>query len=60
MIERRRFLAKASGRSPRSSRAYPLPEWFATVPFGMDPQGVAVWYYHGDRLKLWEETRGWV
>ena len=34
----------------------PAVEWFTTVPFGIDPQGMAVWYYHGDGLKLWEET----
>jgi TRAP-type mannitol/chloroaromatic compound transport system substrate-binding protein len=34
----------------------PAVEWFTTVPFGLDPQGMAVWYYHGDGQKLWEET----
>jgi TRAP-type mannitol/chloroaromatic compound transport system substrate-binding protein len=34
----------------------PAVEWFTTVPFGIDPDGMAVWYYHGDGLKLWEET----
>ena len=34
----------------------PAVEWFTTVPFGLDPQGMAVWYYHGDGLRLWEET----
>jgi len=27
----------------------------STVPFGMNPQGMAAWYYQGDGLKLWEE-----
>jgi len=36
----------------------PAAEWFMSVPFGMDPQGMAAWYYHGDGLKLWEETYG--
>jgi TRAP-type mannitol/chloroaromatic compound transport system substrate-binding protein len=31
-------------------------EWFTTIPFGMNPQGMAAWYYQGDGLKLWEET----
>ncbi len=31
-------------------------EWFATVPFGMDPAGMTAWYYQGDGLRLWEET----
>ena len=30
--------------------------WFTTIPFGMDPHGMAAWYHHGDGLKLWEET----
>ena len=34
----------------------PAAEWFTSVPFGMDPQGMAAWYYQGDGLKLWEET----
>ena len=34
----------------------PALEWFATVPFGMNPQGMAAWYYQGDGLKLWEEA----
>jgi TRAP-type mannitol/chloroaromatic compound transport system substrate-binding protein len=31
-------------------------EWFCTVPFGMNPEGMAAWYYQGDGLKLWDET----
>jgi TRAP-type mannitol/chloroaromatic compound transport system substrate-binding protein len=34
----------------------PAVEWFATIPFGMNPQGMAAWYYQGDGLKLWEDT----
>jgi TRAP-type mannitol/chloroaromatic compound transport system substrate-binding protein len=34
----------------------PAIEWFQTVPFGMNPEGMAAWYYHGDGLKLWQET----
>ncbi len=34
----------------------PATQWFCAVPFGMNPQGMASWYYHGDGLKLWEET----
>ena len=34
----------------------PALEWFATIPFGMNPQGMAAWYYQGDGLKLWEEA----
>jgi len=34
----------------------PAVEWFATIPFGMNPEGMAAWYYQGDGLKLMEET----
>ena len=34
----------------------PALEWFTTVPFGMNPQGMAAWFHHGDGLKLWEEA----
>jgi TRAP-type mannitol/chloroaromatic compound transport system substrate-binding protein len=36
----------------------PALEWFATIPFGMDPQGMAAWYYQGDGLRLMEEAYG--
>ena len=28
-------------------------EWFATIPFGMNCDGMAAWYYQGDGRKLW-------
>jgi TRAP-type mannitol/chloroaromatic compound transport system substrate-binding protein len=34
----------------------PAIEWFQTVPFGMNAQGMAAWYHYGEGLKLWEET----
>jgi len=34
----------------------PAVEWFTTVPFGMNKEGMAAWFYQGDGLKLWEET----
>ncbi len=34
----------------------PALEWFTTVPFGMNPEGMAAWYSQGDGLKLWEEA----
>ncbi len=34
----------------------PAVEWFTTIPFGMNPEGMAAWYHQGDGLKLWEET----
>jgi TRAP-type mannitol/chloroaromatic compound transport system substrate-binding protein len=40
------------------SNREPAIEWFTTIPFGMNPEGMAAWYYQGDGLKLWEETYG--
>ncbi len=34
----------------------PAFEWFGTIPFGMNPEGMAAWYHQGDGLKLWEEA----
>ena len=34
----------------------PAFEWFSTVPLGMNPEGMAAWFYQGDGLKLWEEA----
>jgi TRAP-type mannitol/chloroaromatic compound transport system substrate-binding protein len=34
----------------------PALEWFTTIPFGMNPQGMAAWHFQGDGLKLLEET----
>src|SRR5262245_27886527 len=36
----------------------PALEWFATIPFGMNPEGMAAWFYQGDGLKLMEEAYG--
>ena len=36
----------------------PALEWFATIPFGMNCEGMAAWYYQGDGLKLMEEAYG--
>ncbi len=36
----------------------PALEWFATIPFGMNSEGMAAWYHQGDGLKLWEEAYG--
>src|SRR5574341_693129 len=33
----------------------PAFEWFTTIPYGMNPEGMAAWYYQGDGLKLLEE-----
>ena len=34
----------------------PAFDWFSTVPFGMNPEGMLSWSHHGDGLKLWEEA----
>jgi TRAP-type mannitol/chloroaromatic compound transport system substrate-binding protein len=34
----------------------PAIEWFATIPFGMNPEGMAAWYHQGDGLNLMEEA----
>lgn len=34
----------------------PAVQWFCSVPFGMNPGGMASWYYNGGGLALWEET----
>jgi TRAP-type mannitol/chloroaromatic compound transport system substrate-binding protein len=36
----------------------PAFSWFHTIPFGMNPEGMAAWYYQGDGLKLAEEVYG--
>jgi TRAP-type mannitol/chloroaromatic compound transport system substrate-binding protein len=34
----------------------PASQWFTTVPFGMNCEGMAAWFYQSDGLKLWEEA----
>jgi TRAP-type mannitol/chloroaromatic compound transport system substrate-binding protein len=34
----------------------PAFQWFTTVPFGMNCEGMQAWFYQSDGLKLWEET----
>ena len=36
----------------------PAIEWFGSIPFGMNPEGMAAWFYQGDGLKLMEEVYG--
>jgi TRAP-type mannitol/chloroaromatic compound transport system substrate-binding protein len=33
----------------------PALQWFTTVPFGMNCDGMTAWFHHGEGLKLWEE-----
>jgi TRAP-type mannitol/chloroaromatic compound transport system substrate-binding protein len=46
------------GTSSYWATLHPEPafQWFMSVPFGMDPQGMASWYYQGDGRKLMDET----
>jgi len=34
------------------ARRSPPIQWFHTIPFGMNPEGMAPGFYHGDGLKL--------
>jgi TRAP-type mannitol/chloroaromatic compound transport system substrate-binding protein len=34
----------------------PAFSWFSSIPFGMNPEGMAAWHHQGDGLKLWEEA----
>jgi len=34
----------------------PAFEWFSTIPFGMNADGMAAWFHQGDGLRLWEEA----
>ncbi len=34
----------------------PAVQWFTSVPFGLNAQGMNAWLYYGGGLKLWEEV----
>ncbi|MGB5985707.1 MAG: TRAP transporter substrate-binding protein [Desulfobacterales bacterium] len=34
----------------------PAVQWFSSVPFGLNPQGINSWFYSGGGLQLWEEV----
>ena len=34
----------------------PAAQWFSAVPFGLNAQGMSVWFHARDGLKLWEEV----
>jgi TRAP-type mannitol/chloroaromatic compound transport system substrate-binding protein len=44
------------GQSYYWSDREPAVTWFSSVPFGMNPQGMAAWFHQSDGLKLWEEA----
>ncbi len=46
----------ASGAAYYWAGKEPACQWFAAVPFGLNAQGYASWFWGGDGLKLWEET----
>ena len=48
------FMASASYWA--EPKREPALEWFTTIPFGMNPEGMAAWHFQGDGLKLLEET----
>lgn len=45
-----------SGASYYWAGKVPAGQWFSSVPFGLNPQGINSWLYSGGGLKLWEET----
>jgi TRAP-type mannitol/chloroaromatic compound transport system substrate-binding protein len=34
----------------------PAAQWFSSVPFGLNAQGINAWFYGGGGLELWEEV----
>lgn len=34
----------------------PAGQWFSSVPFGLNAQGINAWFYSGGGLELWEEV----
>jgi TRAP-type mannitol/chloroaromatic compound transport system substrate-binding protein len=48
------FMASASYWTAKEAAV----EWFLTIPFGMNPEGMVAWYHQGDGRKLWEEVYG--
>ncbi|MFC1833135.1 TRAP transporter substrate-binding protein [Thermodesulfobacteriota bacterium] len=45
-----------SGASYYWAGKAPAAQWFAAVPFGLNPQGMNAWFYSGGGIKLWEEV----
>lgn len=45
-----------SGASYYWAGKVPAAQWFSSVPFGLNPQGINAWFYSGNGLKLWEEV----
>jgi len=47
---------KDKERMPPGHAPEPAVEWFTTIPFGMNVEGMTAWFHQGDGLKLWENT----
>lgn len=45
-----------SGASYYWAGKVPAAQWFSSVPFGLNPQGINAWFYSGGGLQLWEEV----
>ena len=45
-----------SGASYYWAGKVPAGQWFSSVPFGLNPQGINAWFYSGGGLELWEEV----
>jgi TRAP-type mannitol/chloroaromatic compound transport system substrate-binding protein len=45
-----------SGASYYWAGKCPAGQWFSSVPFGFNPQGINTWIYSGGGLQLWEEV----
>jgi TRAP-type mannitol/chloroaromatic compound transport system substrate-binding protein len=45
-----------SGASYYWAGKAPAGQWFSSVPFGLNPQGINAWFYSGGGLELWEEV----
>ena len=45
-----------SGASYYQAGKSSAAQWFSSVPFGLNPQGMNTWFYSANGLKLWEEV----
>ena len=45
-----------SGASYYWAGKVPAAQWFASVPFGFNPQGINTWFYSGGGQELWDEV----
>jgi TRAP-type mannitol/chloroaromatic compound transport system substrate-binding protein len=45
-----------SGASYYWAGKAPAGQWFSSVPFGLNAQGINAWFYSGGGIELWEEV----